>query len=60
MLDTLIHISCTNQSWAVLQEHGYFFDILSTEYLKFCKKLCISSTSVFQVPVFPVLPVLFF
>ena len=51
------------QSWAVL--HGYLFGISSTciwstEYLKYFKKFYISSTSVFQVPVFPVLPVLFF
>ena len=37
----------TQQSWAVLQVHGYW-------------NTCISSTSVFQIPVFPVLPVLFF
>ena len=48
------------QSWALLQVHGYLFGISSTEYLEYFKKLCISSTSVFQVPVFPILPVLFF
>ena len=53
------------QSWAILQVHGYLFcisstGISSTEYLKYFKKLCISNKSVFQVPVFPVLPVLFF
>ena len=46
-----------NQNWAELQEHVYFFGISSTEYLQYFKKLCISSTSVFQVPVFPALPV---
>ena len=42
------------------QYFEYFFpSISSTEYSKYFEKLCISSTSVFQVPVFPVLQVLF-
>ena len=48
---------CMYQSWAVIQVYGYLFGISSTEYLK---KWCISSTGVFKIPVFPVLPVLFF
>ena len=39
--------------------HGYLFGISSTEFLKYFKKLCIFTTNVFQVPVFPVLAVLF-
>ena len=50
----------TFQSLAVLQVHGYLFGISSTEYLKYFKKLWISSTSVFPVLVLPVLPVIFF
>ena len=40
---------------AVLQVHGYLFGNSSTEYLKYFRNLFIFSTSVFQVPVFPVL-----
>ena len=48
------------QSWAVLQVRGYLCGISSTEHLKYFKKVCISSTSEFQVQVFQVLSVLFF
>ena len=35
-----------------LEVHGYVFGISSTAYLRYFKKLCVSSPIVFQVPVF--------